>query len=371
MMSSSRVLPTAHEFVQRTLRDFRVTENGRRWVARLKGEGRFRSSVFPELAEREPQVLVELIPLEQWSRPNMLRRWLSALRLPYLSFSLLPLLLVYCASLQAHQAAPALTTFLVLASVTLIHLGCNLWSDYEDHLRGVDNPEHSGGSGVVQKLWIPAVHLRNSAAAFFLAGCALGLLLLFRLPFSLVTGPLFWLSLLGALGAASYSGWPFHYKYLGLGEPIVFFLSGPVVTMGASLILFRDSVALLAPALVSLPLAFLVVLRLHGGNMQRIPFDTMARVITIARALGFTWSKHAFGFLLVAPFLTVFALYGAGLVGLGAFVTFLSLPFAWLAFRKLPQAKGPLDPACYELRRAAARLHLAFGLLYSLSFLVF
>jgi len=46
-----------------------------------------------------------------------------------------------------------------------------------------------------------------------------------------------------------------------------------------------------------------------------------------------------------------------------------SLPFVILAFLALKGVKGPLDPGCFEFRRQAARLHLAFGLLYSLSFL--
>ncbi len=364
----SRILPAQHEFVQKTLRDFRVAENGQKWVARLKGEGRFRSSVFPELAERESKVLIELIPEAEWRRPGPLKRWLSALRIPYLTISLLPLLLVVCARLQSGTALPLLITFLLFASVALIHLGCNLWSDYEDHLRGVDNPGQSGGSGVIQKLWIPAVHLRAAAALLFLTGCALGFLLLFQLPLELVGQRLLWIGLLGALGAASYSGWPFHYKYLGLGEPIVFLLSGPVVMVGAAALYFSNQ-ELTRFALLSLPLAFLVTLRLHAGNMQRIPFDSIARVLTIARGCGFVWSKAACVFLALAPFACVAGLIAAGFAGLPSLACMLALPLAWGVIIQVKQASGPLDPACLGLRRMAAWLHLAFGLLYCLSFL--
>jgi len=176
----TRVFPSDHEYIRRTLRDFRVVQDGQRWIARLRGEGKFRSAVFPELGA--PQVLVELIPLSDWRRPSLPLRWLSALRLPYLAISLFPLLLVLCARIGAGPGVPFSLTLLLFASVAFIHLGCNLWSDYEDHLRGVDNPGQSGGSGVIQKLWIPAVHLRNGAAFLFLLGCALGLLLLTQLP---------------------------------------------------------------------------------------------------------------------------------------------------------------------------------------------
>ncbi len=365
----TRVLPSDHEFIRQTLRDFRVVENGRRWVARLRGEGRFRSAAFPDLAEKTPQVLVELIPIDQWQRPNKVLRWLAALRLPYLAISLLPLLLVVSAGLGRGLAISPVFTLLLLGSVGLIHMGCNLWSDYEDHLRGVDHPGAGGGSGVIQKLWIPAVHLRNAAALFFFAGLALGLLLLTQLPEGLISQRLFWLGLVGALGAASYSGWPFHYKYLGLGEPIVFLLAGPLVTAGAAALYFPAAEDLLHFAWLSLPLAFLVTLRLHSGNMQRIPFDTIAHTKTIARSFGFSWSRRAVAFLLLAPYLSVGALMVLRLAPLSSAAVLFSLPLAAFALRALRETSGPLDPACHELKRESARFHLAFGLLYSLSFL--
>ncbi|HEY8279218.1 MAG TPA: prenyltransferase [Bdellovibrionota bacterium] len=367
---STRVLPTAHEFVQRTLRDFRVRENGERWIARIRGEGRFRSSVLPEASEREPKVLVELIPVSEWTRPNLLWRWLTAFRLPYLTISLLPLLLVLCAHLRTGAGTPWPLTILLFSSVALIHLGCNLWGDYEDHLRGVDNPGQSGGSGVIQKLWIPAVHLKFAAAVLFLSGCALGVALLTQLPLELVSQRLLWLGLLGAFGAASYSGWPFHYKYFGLGEPIVFLLSGPLVAAGAAALYFPENADLLRFSVLSLPLAFLVVLRLHSGNMQRIPFDSIARVLTIARVGGFGWSKLAYAFLVCAPFLTVIPFWALELVGPSALLCQLAFPFALFTLRDLRLAKGPLDPACYRLRSQAALLHLLFGLAYCVSFLL-
>ena len=365
----TRVYPSDHDYIRRTLRDFRVAENGQRWVARLRGEGKFRSSVFPELSDLEPQVLVELIPVADWKRPRLLLRWLSALRLPYLTISLLPLLLVLCARLREPGRLPALLSALLLCSVSLIHLGCNLWSDYEDHLRGVDNPGQSGGSGVIQRLWIPAVHLRNGAAALFLLGCAFGLVLLTQLPSELVGQRLLWLGLTGALGAASYSGWPFHYKYFGLGEPVVFLLSGPLVTAGAASLFFPDPLQILHFALLSLPLSFLVTLRLHTGNMQRIPFDTAAGVLTIARFGGFAWSKRAYAFLTIAPFLCVAALVVGGAAGYPALLCFLSAPLAGQALLTLRSVCGPVDPLCYDLRRNAARLHALFGLLFCLGFL--
>lgn len=367
-MIPPRVLPAGDPLVKQVQRDFRVEEAGRRWVVRLRGEGRFRSSVFPEF-RHEPQVLLEFVGEESWPRPGALHRWWEALRLPYTTFSLLPLLLVAADYYRETGLAPEPYTMLLFLSVALIHVSCNLWGDYEDHLRGIDSPDHEGGSGVIQKLWIPAVHLRNAAAVLMLLGLLAGAAMWFFLPVAILLVPLILVGGVGAFGAASYSGWPFHYKYLGLGEPIVFFLSGPVVTIGASLVIFRDQSHVPWASVVCLPLAFLAVLRLHGGNTQRIPFDTMAGVFTIARAWGFTWSKLAWAGLFFAPYLVTLIVIFAGMAPLSSLLTFLALPLSLLAIEPLRSASGPLDPACHELRERAAQLHLTFGLLYSLSFL--
>src|SRR5690606_33711940 len=136
-----RVLPADNPLVRRALNDFRVEEGGRRWIVRMRGEGRFRSSVFPEFNETGRRVLLELIPEAEWKRPGFLWRWLTALRLPYLLFSALPLLLVACRRYAETGALPWAEGALLFLSVVLVHMSCNLWSDYEDHLRGVDTPE--------------------------------------------------------------------------------------------------------------------------------------------------------------------------------------------------------------------------------------
>lgn len=361
----SKVLAINDPLVQMALKDFRQQNR----IVKIRGEGKFRSAAFPEYDSKN--VLMEFIPQDEWKRtlPSIFVRWIQALRLPYLSFSLFPLLLVFCAYFKWNKDFLFGTTTLLFGSITLLHLGCNLWGDYEDHLRGIDSLDHDGGSGVIQKLWIPAVHMRNAAALLFCSGFLLGLVLFTQIPYNPAGKQILWIGLGSALAIASFSGWPFHYKYFGLGEPIMFVLSGPVVSMGASLVFFKDSNYFAWFSVVSLPFSFLATLRLHAGNMQRIPFDKMANSITIAKILGFTYSKFAYGFLLLSPFLCVALFAALQILPLASCSTFLLLPLLWLPFKKLIEAKGPLDPSCQFLRKDAAILHIVFGLVYCLSVL--
>lgn len=338
------------------------------FLVRMRGEGRFRSSVFPEFSNDRGKVLLEFVPSEKVARPPLLLRWLVALRLPYLLLSLLPVVLVAANFSRSGQSFPWISAALLVLSISLLHISCNFWGEAEDHLRGIDLPERSGGSGVIRNLWISAKQLRLAASAFFALAFLAGIFLLLQLPLRELALDVFLLGLIGALGAASYSGWPFHYKYVGLGEPIVFFLSGPLVVVGAALVFYQSHEHFLFLSLASLPLSFLAMIRLHGGNMQRIPFDSMAGVFTLARAWGFNRSKWVMAFLLGAPFLLLLGLWLGNIAPTGAFACALALPHAVLAGRKMKQCMGPLDPECEKVRALLGQFHFLFGVTYCVSF---
>ncbi len=364
-----RVVAAENQEVRRFLHDFRVEEHGEWFVARLQGEGRFGSAVFPELSQKK-KILIELLHWDEWlaTRPKIFERWLTALRLPYLAFTLLPILLVAFTLVAENGFEQIRHVLWMVVSVSLLHLGCNLWNDYEDHLRGVDAPDSSGGSGVIRNLWIPAVHIRNAAAILFFAGLVCGIFLLKDIGWATGGKHLLWIGMLGALAAASYSGWPFHYKYLGLGEPIVFLIS-PLVAMGACAVLYRDADYFVWFAIATLPLAFLAILRLHIGNMQRIPFDKLADTRTIASLVGFKRAKWIGGFLLIAPFLITVAMWALKVAPAYSLASFAAVPWLISPALGLVRAKGPLDPECQRVRTGAAILHLVFGVLYTLGFL--
>lgn len=368
----SEVLDANSREIRALLLDFRCTKDGEKKIARLRGEGRFLSPLQPENAAA--RVLVEYEPYDAWkgNRPSFLRRWLTAMRLPYLMFSLFPLLFAFSVYHTPKLAGALrerkfLLSLILFAGTALIHVGCHFWSDAEDYLRGVDSPESTGGSGVIQRLWIPARHLRYAAAVFFLLGFLLLAGMLFALPWGKILYPLSALGLFGALAAASYTGWPFHYKYLGLGEPILFLLAGPILAMGASLAYFADSSYMAWFALASLPFSFLAILRLHLGNLQRIPFDRMAGARTIASLVSFRTGKALVLFLLLAPALCLPVLYAIGIVRLPSLLPLISLGFLVAVLPPLLAAKGPLDPELKIVRKQIPWMQLMFGLLYCYS----
>lgn len=351
-MGAREVHAADSELVHSLLEDFRCTHQGRECVAKLHGEGKFSANLHEsEMAK----VLVEFLPAEEWRRPNGFVRWAAALRPAYLWFTWLPLLTV-AFLLPAHAwSAETISRFALLAmAVTLLHLGCNLWNDFEDHMRGVDAPESSGGSGVVRRLWIPALHLRNAAAVFFGLGLVASVCLLPLVDWQEAGWQILGVGGVGIILAASFSGWPFHLKYLGLSEFVIFLLCGPLVTLAATLVLYPAGAGNVLR--ISLPLGGLAALRLFARNLQHLPLDHLAGTRTLATILGFR------------PALRLFRIFSLALfVAPASRWIFLVLPLSLFLEMRARKISGPLDPDLPRLRWFCGILHFAYGLVHCLS----
>lgn len=107
------------------------------------------------------------------------------------------------------------------------------------------------------------------------------------------------------------------------------------------------------------------VLRVHSGNIRRIPYDLQAGARTIANLIGFERAKTLYLGLLGALYLSLTPL-AFSQAGPGVLLALLSLPVALYQYRLLQRLKGPLDPAATDLRRSSTYLDLSFGLLYTL-----
>src|SRR5437773_1337091 len=139
------------------------------------------------------------------------RIWLAALRPISFTASVIPVL-VGTAIAATDEFHPWLFV-LALAGSVAIHAGTNLVNDYFDHVKGTDNEESLGQSGVIQRgLLSPGAVLTGGIVAFLVGG-AIGLV---------ITAYAGWPVL--ALGVASvaagyfYTASPFSLAYRGLGR---------------------------------------------------------------------------------------------------------------------------------------------------------
>ena len=200
-------------------------------------------------------------------------------------------------------------------------------------------------------------------------------------------GPLLAAGFLGFLGSVNYST-GIKFKYRGLGVPGVSVLMGPLEIYVAWALLAPEEapsifgfgssclVSLGIFLLLTLPVAALVGVVMHGNDMRDIPSDRAAGITTLASWLGPRGALAYYRFCHLLPYGVCLLLWGltvrrACVLPFCAFLLpFLCLP---LTVRTL-RAAGRVYRACPEnppwrgLERASGKILFVFGTLYALSF---
>lgn len=294
-------------------------------------------------------------------RPRLSFFWLAlrATRLPFLSATLLPVLLgiVIAAAEGAFDLPAALLTILGAASV---HLGLNVANDVFDTLSGADdanvNPtKFSGGSRVIQYGLVSIRGMALLSAGFYAIAALVGLVLLAtRGSLALLV-----IGLAGIAISVFYTAPPVRLVHRGLGEIAVGLGFGPLMVLGAYVVQTRGEISASA-AVASLPVGILVALILY---VNEIP-DRRADAIVGKRTLPTRWGPDAvlrvYAVAATAAFVSVAAGVLLGLLPLPALLVLLGIP---LALRVHTDLRRAYDHP-YELMPAMAmniQLHLVGG----------
>jgi 1,4-dihydroxy-2-naphthoate octaprenyltransferase len=251
----------------------------------------------------------------------------------------------------------------VLLASVLLHAGTNFVSEYYDLKNGIDREDTFGSSKVlVDNLLEPKEVLNYGYISFFL-GFLLGMILVYYHGL-----PILALGLIGIAGGIFYTGKPIGYKYIALGDVLVFFLMGPLMVIGSYFSLtgqFNWNVAIL-----SLPIGFLVTAILNANNIRDIMHDGEANVKTIATLIGIESSKKEYYFLIIGSYLSVIAMTVTGIISYWALLIFLSLPVALKNMKEISSAEvnSPQNIAMLDIK--TAQLHTQFGLLLTVGILI-
>lgn len=251
----------------------------------------------------------------------------------------------------------------ILIASVLLHAGTNFVSEYYDLKNGIDREDTFGSSKVlVDKLLEPKEVLKYGYISFMF-GFILGMILVYYHGL-----PILALGLLGIAGGVFYTGKPIGYKYLALGDVLVFLLMGPLMVIGTYFSLtghFEWSVALL-----SLPIGFLVTAILNANNIRDIMHDGEAKIRTIATLIGIESSKKEYYFLIIGAYLSVIIMAATGVVSYWALLILISFPVAIKNMKEISTAKvsSPENVAMLDIK--TAQLHTQFGLLLTIGILI-
>lgn len=301
------------------------------------------------------EVIFELKSEEAFCARPTLGTWFRSLRAISLTATFLPCVsVVLYAFLNGRTIDWPIAALAILAAV-LLQVAVNLLNDFEDYLRLIDLPGSLGGSGVLTNGLIKAKTLQRVAFGFLLAGILCGVPALLRNFESLI-----WIGGIAVLGVVGYSGKPFRFKYVALGDLSVFVLVGPLLTLGIDVA--ATGTWSTTSLLLGLVFGFLSAGILHANNMQDIVSDTQSGAQTLASKIGFKASRYLFLSYYVLAYACLVAGYFFGQMKWEVFLAVgLSLPLSTALVKRTFRASGPLSPQLGLIRILSAQTHLGVG----------
>ncbi len=295
-----------------------------------------------------------------------LARWLVIMRVPFLTATLVPVLVGGAAAAWADRGMHWTGLLLALLSAALLHLGANTSNDYFDWRSGADAankdyiPPFSGGSRSIQLgLITPGALLALSLGLFALGG-GLGLwLAFFRAP------ALLWVGLAGALLGFFYTAPPLRLcARRGLGEVAIFAAFGPLLSLAGWAAATGD--LHWQGALAGVPLGLWTAGILWVNQIPDVEGDRASGKYNLVATLGRRGARPGLPLLLGGGYLSIAILWAVGQLPLAALGALVGAPLLVIAVRELWRhwADDRIQAACAATIRhqLVSGLGLALGI---------
>lgn len=297
-----------------------------------------------------------------------IRLWAYAMRLPFLTATVVPVVLGASIAWYDLGTCDWLLFLLTLAGIAFLNIGTNLANDYFDHLSGNDAANKtptpfSGGSRVIQDGKIKPRSILAVSLGFFAAGSLLGLYLNQRTAGNIVL----WLGIIGVVSGFFYAGFPLKLGYRGIGELLIGTCFGPLVVIG-SYVVQTGRISKTAFA-ASLPVGLLIGLVVFINEFPDFEADRSVGKRTLVVLLGKSNALMVYHISLILLFLYSITVVAAGWLPAHILIVLLTLPLALKAYgvsKKHFRSVQDLLPA----NAATIGLHLSFGLLLSFGFIL-
>lgn len=301
--------------------------------------------------------------------------WLVATaRLPFLTASLIPVLVGSFVALAQGWEFDILNFILTLIGMSLMHIGANISNDYFDYLSGTDDmnedrvPPFTGGSRMIQLGVNTPKATRNYALIAYALAALIGIILYFR-----VGWPIIAIGMFGVFCGWFYTAPPIRLAATGFGEVFLFLNFGVVPVLGSYLTqtgtLNPANANVLGVFLASIPAACFITMVLWINQFPDARADEAAGKNHLVVRLGKKQAVWGYIILLVIAYADVVISVILGQMALGALIILLSLPITLRAaaiLRKHYDDSSALAPAL----GMTIQVQLIGGLLLSLGYVL-
>ena len=298
--------------------------------------------------------VIPRISKDGWERLDPIARWLVAVRAAVLVMTLVAAGLAGLLALRDGRF-DGLRFALVLVGLVFAHATNNLVNDLTDHIKGIDRGDSFRARYGPQPLEHGLVTPRQMGRLIaFTGGVALAcgaVLVMVR------GGATLWLLAAGIFFVLAYT-WPL--KHLGLGEPSVLLVWGPLMVGGGYYVI--ADVLPTGVLLASLPFSMCATGVLFGKHIDKLDQDRRKGVRTLPVILGEARARAVARALLVLPYLLVALCVVRGELGWPVLVVVGAIP---VARRVLPPFRAPrpafppreLPPGVWPLYFVALAFH--------------
>lgn len=284
------------------------------------------------------------------------RKWWQLTRPHTLTAAFVPVLLGTALAIQEHSIHIGLFLAMLIASL-LIQAATNMFNEYYDYKRGLDNENSVGIGGAIVRDGIKPQTVMRLAFVFY------GLALLLGIYICILTS--WWLAVVGLVCMAAgyfYTGGPKPIAYTPFGELVAGFFMGMLIIL-ISFYIQTGTVDTIS-ILVSIPIFILVGAILLANNIRDLDGDKEFGRKTLAILLGRKKAIQLLATMFIVSFVWVFVLMALQLTSPWLAIVLLSAPKAIKATKGFIGKSMPIE--MMPAMKATAQTNTIFGFLLSI-----
>ncbi|MGF2617551.1 1,4-dihydroxy-2-naphthoate polyprenyltransferase [Rossellomorea vietnamensis] len=288
------------------------------------------------------------------------RIWWQLTRPHTLTAAFVPVLLGTALAVQYGEIDWLLFLAMLAASI-LIQAATNMFNEYYDFARGLDNENSIGIGGAIVRNGVKPSTVKG--LAFSLYGIA------FLLGLYICANSSWWLAVIGLVCMAAgyfYTGGPVPIAYTPLGEVVAGFFMGIVIILISFYI--QTGTVTLSSLLISIPIFILVGMILMANNIRDLDGDKENGRKTLAILLGRKNAITLLGSMFALSYLWIIGLVLAGSFTPWLLICLVSIPKAYKAYKGFIGKTMPLQ--MMPAMKATAQTNTIFGFLLSIGLFI-
>jgi 1,4-dihydroxy-2-naphthoate octaprenyltransferase len=295
-------------------------------------------------------------------------RWFRACRFHFVPTSVLPALLGSIIAWSRFGEFQFWNFFLVIAGVSINHVGLNMIDDVFDYVHAVDknhvngkNP-YTGGSGVLAEGDLPAGHMLAASVFCFLVTIIIAIYLTIAVGWLVLV-----FSLIGVLSSIFYTVPPVRYGYRGFGELGLLINFGPVICLGAFYVQTKSLA--MEPFVISFTLGFMMWSMIIINEIPDYDEDRRGGKLNLVARFGKKTGLVLYIAGLIGAYATILVSVLLGVAPFLVLLAFLTVPIAYsscIVLRETYSDRVGIIPA----NQAMIKVHAITGMLLIIAYLI-